>query len=67
MKRVQIGNAYRMSLALGFQKIDVAAKLEAAVDLFAAKAERFLGGQPEGVEQVLEKCFVRVASSLGIE
>ncbi len=56
---------YRMSLPLGFQQIDVAAKLEAAVDLFAAEPEWFLGGQSEGIEQVLEKCLVRVASSLG--
>jgi hypothetical protein len=38
---------------LGFEEIDVGAKLDAAVDLFAFQPEGVLGGQAEGVEQPL--------------
>ena len=67
VKGVQFSDAYRVPLPFGCQKIDVTAKLEAAIDLFPAKAERFLRRQSEGVEQVLEKCLVCVTSSLGSE
>ena len=43
MKGVQLGDAYRLAMPLGFQQICVTAELEAAVDLFAPQSERFLG------------------------
>ena len=64
MKGVQLGDADGLTLPFGFEQIDFTAKLEAAVDLLAAEAEWFLGGQSKGVEEVLEKALESVTARL---
>jgi hypothetical protein len=67
VERVQIGDANWLTMPFGFQQIGLAAELEAAVDLLTAKAERFLGGQTECVEQALEESLEGKAACLCAE
>src|SRR5690606_8328688 len=53
-----------LAVPFGFEQIDLAPELEAAVDLFAAQPERLLGGQAEGVEQTLEEALKRIAARM---
>jgi hypothetical protein len=55
MEGMQLGDADGLAVPFGFEQIDFAAKLKAAVDLFAPQPEGFLRGQAECVEQLFEK------------
>ena len=50
-----LADADGLAVPFGLEQIDVTSKLEAAVDLFAAEPERFVGGQTECVEQAPEE------------
>ncbi len=52
MKGVQLGDADGLAVPFGFEKVDLAAKLEAAIDLFAPQPERVLRSEAEFASSV---------------
>jgi hypothetical protein len=62
VERVQLGNADRLAVPFGLDKVDLASELEATVDLFSAQTEGLLRGQAEGVEQAFEETLERIAA-----
>lgn len=49
-------------MPLGFEKVDLTRKLEAAIDLFAPEPKGIVSGQAECVEQLFEETLERIAA-----